>query len=118
MCVALYRWSIELEGIFVLPLAPRSVRHSYLSRKATNDPLYLWVIKTFVWRFCRGAIAWGEYSRVCLFALSLNFVLLFSISTYGSETQNTKNLVVPTKPMVEEPPKIYHTTGAFYLDHL
>ena len=44
MCVELYRWSIELEGIFVLPLAPRWVRHSYLSKKATNDPLYLWVI--------------------------------------------------------------------------
>ena len=32
MCVELYRWSIELEGIFVLPLAPRWVRHSYLSK--------------------------------------------------------------------------------------
>ena len=29
-----------------------------------------------------------------------------------------KKLVVPTKPMVEEAPKIYHTTEAFYLDHL
>ena len=35
---------IELEGIFVLPLAPRWVRHSYLSKEATTDPLYLWVI--------------------------------------------------------------------------
>ena len=32
MCVELYRWSIELEAIFVLPLAPRWVRHSYLSK--------------------------------------------------------------------------------------
>ena len=40
----MYRWSIELEGIFVLPLAPRWVRHSYLSKEATIDPLYLWVI--------------------------------------------------------------------------
>ena len=83
MCVELYRWSIELEGIFVLPLAPRWVRHSYLSKKATNDPLYLWDIKTFSWRRCRGAIAWGEYSRVCLFALSLsNFYLLFLVVFY------------------------------------
>ena len=44
MCVELYRWSIELEEIFVLPLAPRWVRHSYLSKEATIDPLYLWVI--------------------------------------------------------------------------
>ena len=34
-----------LEGIFVLPLAPRWVRHSYLSKEATIDPLYLWVIR-------------------------------------------------------------------------
>ena len=40
----MYRWSIELEGIFVLPLAPRWVQHSYLSGKAAIDPLYLWVI--------------------------------------------------------------------------
>ena len=40
----MYRWSIELEGIFVLPLAPRWFRHSYLSKEATIDPLYLWVI--------------------------------------------------------------------------
>ena len=32
--------------------------------------------------------------------------------------QNTKKLVVPTTPMVEEPLKIYHTPEAFYLDHL
>ena len=31
-CVELYWWSIELEGIFVLPLAPRWVRHSSLSK--------------------------------------------------------------------------------------
>ena len=94
VCVELYRWLIELEGIFVLPLAPHWVRHSYLSKKATNDPLYLWVIKTFFWRRCRGAIAWGEYSHVCLFALSLsNFICcskLFSIFSYGYGTRNTK----------------------------
>ena len=69
VCVELYQWSIEFEGIFVLPLAPRWVRHSYLSKKATNDPLYLWVIKTFYWRCCKGAIAWSEYFPVCLFVL-------------------------------------------------
>ena len=47
------------------------------------DPLYLWVIKTFFWRRCRGAIAWGEYSHVCLFALSLsNFYLMFLVVFY------------------------------------
>ena len=95
MCVELYRWSIELEGIFVLPLAPHWVRHSYLSKQATIDPVYLQVIKTFFWRRCRGVIAWGEYSRVCLFALSLSsFYLLFQVS-YGSpdikETVKGKN---------------------------
>ena len=39
MCVKLYQWLIELEGIFVLPLAPHWVRHSYLSKKkARNAP--------------------------------------------------------------------------------
>ena len=46
MCIELYRWSIELEGIFVLPLARRWDRHSYLLKKATNDPLYLLVISS------------------------------------------------------------------------
>ena len=32
--------------------------------------------------------------------------------------QNTKNIGVPTTPMIEEPLKIYHTTEAFYLDYL
>ena len=27
---------------------------------------------TFFWCRCRGVIAWGEYSRMCLFALSLS----------------------------------------------
>ena len=40
----MYQWSIELEGIFVLPLAPLWVLHSYLLKEATIDPLYLWVI--------------------------------------------------------------------------
>ena len=71
----------RLEGIFVLPLAHRWVRHSYLSKKATNDPLYFWVIKTFFRRRCQGAIAWGEYSRVCLFALSLSSFLFFVLSS-------------------------------------
>ena len=119
----MYRWSIELEGIFVLSLAPRWVRHSYLSKEATIDPLYLWVIKTFFWRRCRGVIAWGEYSRVCLFALSLsNFYLLFLVVflslVMGRKRKIPKKIVVPTEPMVEEPLKIYHTPEAFYLDHI
>ena len=36
----------------------------------------------------------------------------------GRKRKIPKNLVVPVKPLVEEPPKIYHTTEAFYLDHL
>ena len=36
----------------------------------------------------------------------------------GRKRKIPKKLAVPTKPMVEEPPKIYHTTEAFYLDHL
>ena len=36
----------------------------------------------------------------------------------GKKCKIPKKLVVPTEPMVEEPLKIYHTTEAFYLDHL
>ena len=119
----MYRRSIELEGIFVLPLAPRWVRHSYLSKEATIDPLYLWLIKTFFWRRCRGVIAWGEYSRVCLFALSLSSFFFAVLSCFltlvmGRKRKIPKKLVVPTEPMVEEPLKIYHTPEAFYLEHL
>ena len=53
----MYQWSIELEGIFVLSLATRWVRHSYLSKEATIDPLYLWVIMAchtslVIWSTC------------------------------------------------------------------
>ena len=36
------------------PSAPRWVRHSYLSKRATIDPLYLWVIKAILWHRYRG----------------------------------------------------------------
>ena len=119
MCIELYRWSIELKEIFVLPLAPPWVRHSYLSIKTTIDPLYLWVIKTFFWHRCRGAIAWGEYSRVCLFALSLRrFYLgskLFSIFSCGYGTRNTKKIGVLAAHGDEEPPK---TLDARYVENV
>ena len=54
-----------------------------LIERGYNYPLHLWVIKTFFWHRCRGVIAWGEYSRVCLLALSLsNFYLLFLVVLY------------------------------------
>ena len=42
------------ENCLSFPSAPRWVRHSYLSKRATIDPLYLWVIKTLFLRCCRG----------------------------------------------------------------
>ena len=36
----------------------------------------------------------------------------------GRKGKIPKKLGVPTKLMGEEPPKIYHTAEAFYLDHL
>jgi hypothetical protein len=38
VCVELYQWLIELERIFILPLAPRWVRHSYLSKRLHTIP--------------------------------------------------------------------------------
>ena len=34
--------------------APHWVRHAYLSKRATIDTLYLWVIKAIFWHRCRG----------------------------------------------------------------
>jgi hypothetical protein len=34
----LYHWLIELERIFILPLAPRWFRHSYLSKRLHTIP--------------------------------------------------------------------------------
>ena len=46
-------------------------------RKLLRSPILVGYQDLF-WRRCWGSIAWGEYSRVCLFALSLsNFYLLF-----------------------------------------
>ena len=38
VCVELYQRLIELERIFILPLAPRWVRHSYLSKRLHTIP--------------------------------------------------------------------------------
>src|SRR3989337_3020842 len=38
------------ENHLSFPSAPRWVRHSYLSKRATIDHLYLWVIKAILWR--------------------------------------------------------------------
>ena len=42
------------ENRLSFPSAPRWARHSYLSKRATIDPLYLWDIKAIFWRRCRG----------------------------------------------------------------
>jgi hypothetical protein len=38
VCVELYQWLIELERTFILPLAPRWVRHSYLLKRLHTIP--------------------------------------------------------------------------------
>ena len=50
VCIELYQWLIELERILILPLAPRWVRHSYLSKRLHAIPytcglsLLCWVL--------------------------------------------------------------------------
>ena len=39
MCVELYQWSIELEGRFVLPLAPRWVRLLFIEEGYKRSPI-------------------------------------------------------------------------------
>ena len=41
------------ENCLSFPSAPRWVRHLLIER-TTIDPLYLWVIKTLFWFYCRG----------------------------------------------------------------
>ena len=43
-----------LKNYLSFPSAPRWIRHSYLSKRATIDPLYLWVTKAIFWRRCQG----------------------------------------------------------------
>src|SRR4051812_37256572 len=40
------------ENYLSFPSAPRWVRHYYLSKRSTIDPLYLWVIKAIFSRRC------------------------------------------------------------------
>jgi hypothetical protein len=56
VCVELYQRLIELERMFILPLAPRWVRHSYLSKGYTRSPIIVGYQDLFCRRF-RGAIA-------------------------------------------------------------
>ena len=42
------------ENRLSFPFAPHWVRHSYLSKRTKIDPLYLWVMKTLLWRRCQG----------------------------------------------------------------
>jgi hypothetical protein len=53
VCVELYQWLIELERIFILPLASRWVRHSYLSKRLHTIP-YTCGISSTSWFFTIG----------------------------------------------------------------
>ena len=82
-----------------------------LIQRGYNYPLYLWVIKTFFWRRCRGVIAWGEYSRVCLFAiLSCSLSLVMDM-----EHEIPKKLGVLATHGDGEPPK---TLDAHYVQDI
>ena len=67
------------ENYLSFPSAPRWVRHSYLSKRATIDPLYLWVIKAIFWRRFRGVKRLGEWNLV---RKHLYSVLKFTVTCY------------------------------------
>jgi hypothetical protein len=46
VCVELYQWLIELERIFIPPLALRWVRHSYLSKRLHTIPYTCGISRT------------------------------------------------------------------------
>jgi len=71
VCVELYQWLIELERILILSLAPRWVRHSYLSKRLHTIPYTCGLSRPFLAPL-PGSHSVGEYSCVHLFALSLS----------------------------------------------
>ena len=48
VCVELYQWLIELERTFILPLAPRWGRHSYLSKRLHTIPYTCGISRPFL----------------------------------------------------------------------
>ena len=82
MCVELYQWLIELERTFILPLAPRWVRHSYLSKRLQTIPYTCGISRPFLAPL-PGSHSVGEYFRVHLFALSLSsFYFQYQVVLY------------------------------------
>ena len=52
------------ENYLSFPSAPRWVRHSYLSKRATIDTLYLWVIKAIYGTIAGEWSAFGKWNSV------------------------------------------------------
>ena len=62
------------ENHLSFPSAPRWVRHSYLSKRATIDPLYLWVIRLLIDLYFFSDI-WVLFGQLGLFILQWEEVL-------------------------------------------
>ena len=60
VCVELYKWLIELERTFILPLAPRWVRLSYLSKRLHTIPYTCGISRPFLAPL-PGSHSVGEY---------------------------------------------------------
>ena len=67
------------ENYLSFPSAPRWVRHSYLSKRATIDPLYLWSSRLF-----SGAVAgeWSAFGKWKVVRKHLYSVLKFIVTCY------------------------------------
>ena len=75
--------------------------YDYINRVVITLPL---TVYEGTWTTLSALVAMHHHDRSCV--------------CVGIFLKLLRSPTVPTKPMVKEPPKIYHTTEAFYLDHL
>src|SRR3989337_2943611 len=75
MAILLKTASVRVSSIQIMDIRVQNKGKNVWKSRYDGD---VSVIKTFFWRRCRRVIAWGEYSRVCLFALSLSSFILCS----------------------------------------
>jgi hypothetical protein len=70
VCVELYQRLIELERTFILPLAPRWVRHSYLSKRLHTIPYTCGISRPFLALLPGSSSVWVNI-LVCTYLLYL-----------------------------------------------
>ncbi len=82
VCIELYQWLIELERILLIPLAPRWVRHSYLSKRLHTIPYTCGISRPFLAPLPGSNSVWVNI-LVCTCLLYLLVVFTFSFKLFS-----------------------------------